>query len=269
MKNGWGLDIDFPLQNRETKPRDKGLTMAIDKGLGLNQIKDLMGVASSHIDFLKLAFGTSALYPNEILKQKIEVVKSKGIDIYPGGTFFEIAISQGKEEEYLTKAKELGFSCVEISDGTIDLNKEKRGRLVQKAISIGFKVFTEVGKKSPDKPFNVGQMIELINKDLENGAFKVIIEGRESGKVGVYDEQGNLEKDSFERLLKGTTDSNDIMWETPLKKQQVYMINNLGNNVNLGNIDPKNILALEALRNGLRGDTFSTVLAKNKKLNIE
>ena len=119
-KNGWNLEFDFPLQGRKEKPRQTGLTMVLDKGLGLNQTEDLMEMGADYIDFHKLSFGTSALYRPEILEQKIELVTSYGVDIYPGGTFLEVAVTQGKLDNYLTRAKELGFTAVEISDGTID-----------------------------------------------------------------------------------------------------------------------------------------------------
>lgn len=264
MPNGWELDIEFPLLNRQGKPRNTGLTMVLDKGLGVLELKDLLDTAGAYIDFLKLSFGTSALYTPSVLHRKIELVKSYGVDIYPGGTFLEVAILQRKLNQFLKRAKELGFSCIEVSDGTIDLEGEMRKRAIQSAVAMDFKVLTEIGKKDQAKPFLIGEMVQQLNKDLEYGAERVIVEGRESGTVGIYDQNGDTDLKSFEQLLAGAPSADLIIWEAPLKKQQVHLIKTLGNNVNLGNIASTDILALEALRNGLRGDTFREVLNRFK-----
>ncbi|WP_027340591.1 phosphosulfolactate synthase [Halonatronum saccharophilum] len=259
--NGWGLDIEFPLVGREEKPRRNGLTMVIDKGLGLNQTKDLLEVGAEYIEFLKLSFGTSALYPDDLLREKIELVKSYGIDIYPGGTFLEVAIVQNKFEEYLKRAKDLGFTAVEVSDGTINLTSNLRSMIIKKAKSMGFKVLSEIGKKDGKSEFKVSQMIKQLKRDLSDGAYKVIIEARESGKgVSIYDEEGKADEFKLKKILLEAPHPMDIIWEAPLKKQQVYFIEMLGNNVNLGNINVEEILALESLRNGLRGDTLKMAL---------
>ncbi|AGB41451.1 hypothetical protein Halha_1510 [Halobacteroides halobius DSM 5150] len=260
-KRGWNFDFEFPLVAREEKPRTQGLTMIIDKGLGIRETKDLLELATSYIDFWKLSFGTSALYPREILKKKIKLIKSYEIDIYPGGTFLEIAINQNKTSEYLNEAKELGFTAVEVSDGTLSLPISLRSNIIKQAKSLGFKVLTEIGKKDKNKEFKVNQMIKQLKKDVIDGADKIIVEARESGTgVSIYDQQGQADQFMLKKILLEAPNHNDIIWETPLKKQQVYFIRLLGNNVNLGNIDPREILALESLRNGLRGDTFKTIL---------
>ncbi|AZR74394.1 phosphosulfolactate synthase [Anoxybacter fermentans] len=260
IKNGWGLDLEFPLLDRRPKPRNIGLTMVLDKGLGLGETRDLLEIAGEYIDFLKLSFGTSALYSPYVLHKKIELVRSYGIDIYPGGTFLEVAILQGKLDQFLERARELGFSCIEVSDGTIEMDYEMRKRAIQKAVDLGFKVLTEIGKKDKNEVFQVDEMVKLLNKDLENGAYRVIVEGRESGTVGIYDSKGDADQNILEKLLYGAPSSEVIIWEAPLKKQQVHLIKTLGNNVNLGNIPTSDILAVEALRNGLRGDTFKEAL---------
>lgn len=262
FKNGWGLDLEFPLLDRRVKPRALGLTMVLDKGLGVNETKDLLELAGDYIDFLKLSFGTSALYSPEVLRKKIEVVKSYGVDIYPGGTFLEIALLQGKLDQFMERAKELGFTSIEVSDGTIDLDGGLRKRAIQKGVDLGFKVLTEIGKKDAQEVFHVKDMVELLNEDLENGAYRVIVEARESGTVGIYNSNGDADIDSLEVLLRGAPTPEVIMWEAPLKKQQVHLIKTLGNNVNLGNIAASDILAVEALRHGLRGDTFKESLSR-------
>ncbi|TDX51545.1 phosphosulfolactate synthase [Orenia marismortui] len=261
FKNGWDLDIEFPLVGREDKPRRNGLTMVLDKGLGIYQTEDLLEIAADYIDFLKLSFGTSALYPKKLLQKKIDIVRGYGLDIYPGGTFLEVAIVQDKWEEYLYKAKDLGFTAIEVSDGTIDLTSNLRSIIIKKAKNLGFKVFTEIGKKDKEEEFKTHQMIKQLKRDIADGAYKVIIEARESGKgVSIYDDSGEADEFKLKKLLLEAPHPTDIIWEAPLKKQQVYFINMLGNNVNLGNINSRDIIALESLRTGLRGDTFKRTL---------
>ncbi|GAB6098598.1 phosphosulfolactate synthase [Halanaerocella petrolearia] len=262
---GWDLDdFEFPLVGREEKPRTHGLTMILDKGLGLRETKDLLEIATSYIDFWKLSFGTSALYPKEILKKKINLIKSYEVEVYPGGTFLEVAVNQNQTNQYLQEAKTLGFTAVEVSDGTISLSTNLRSNIIKQAKDLGFKVLTEIGKKDKSKDFKVNQMVKQLKRDLTDGADKVIVEARESGTgVSIYDQQGKADEFSLKKILLEAPNHNDIIWETPLKKQQVYFINLLGNNVNLGNIAPKEILAVESLRNGLRGDTFKTVLQED------
>ncbi|MGM0472024.1 MAG: phosphosulfolactate synthase [Bacillota bacterium] len=265
-ENGWQLELDFPLQGRETKPRRNGLTMILDKGLGMRETEDLLELAAEYIDFHKLSFGTSALYDSQILKNKIELITSYGVDVYPGGTFLEVAVTQGALDRYLQRAKELGFTAIEISDGTIDLTSRLRAAIIKQAVDKNFRVLTELGKKDQRKRFKISKMVSQLNRDLANGADKVIIEARESGKgISIYDEDGEIDEFKMEQLLLGANRQEDIIWEAPLKKQQVKFINTLGSNVNLGNIDPREILALESLRVGLRGDTFKTALLQQSQ----
>lgn len=264
----WADILEIPVSGRCSKPRQKGLTMVIDKGLGLLETKDLLEVAANYIDFIKLGFGTSALYTNEFLVEKINLVKSYGVDIYPGGTFFEIAFLQGNFDAYLRKAAEYGFVTLEISDGTINITDEVRAKIVKRAVDFGFRVITEVGKKDPGDNLSSSQTACLANMDLDHGAYKVIMEGRESGKgIGIYDNSGTVKDGAVEDILKGIGNPDDIIWEAPLKDQQVTFINEFGCNVNLGNIQPNEVISLEALRVGLRADTLKQAFhtQKNKK----
>jgi phosphosulfolactate synthase len=257
----WRNIVKFPLGERIAKPRDQGLTMIIDKGMGLAETKDLLNIAGEHIDYIKLAFGTSALYSKNVLPEKIGLAKSCGIEIYPGGTFLEVAILQDKLEDFLNQAKTLGFTCIEVSDGTITLYGEVRERAIVRACEMGFKVLTEVGKKHEEDRAPVREMALLIRSDLRNGACKVIVEGRESGvSVGLYDRHGNLIKDDFEQLLQEIDNPGSIIWEAPQKDQQLELIGRFGPNVNLGNIPTNEVLALEALRVGLRSDSLKITL---------
>jgi len=266
MVKAWEGIVLPPLKGRKTKPRKEGITMVIDKGVGLQTVKDLLQIAGDYIDILKLTFGTSAFYDQSLLKEKNEIITSSQIDVMPGGTLLEVAVWQGAFEQYLKEAKQLGFSALEISDGTIDLDTLTRGNLIKKSIDQGFRVITEVGKKDPDKALPISLVHQLISQDIENGAFKVIIEAREAGKgVGIYDQEGKIKEDEVDNIIAGVKDLNHLIWEAPLKKQQEALILRLGPNVNLGNIPAEEVLALEALRQGLRGDTLKKAYLEGKE----
>ncbi len=257
----WKEILNFPLGNRQQKPREQGLTMIIDKGLGLGETRDLLHLCGQYIDFFKLGFGTSALYTPEILEEKIQLVKSFDIEIYPGGTFLEIAILQNKLKEYLYTAKSLGFTAIEVSDGTIILNSEVREKAINMAARLGFIVLTEVGKKDRTERRTPYQLAKQIKQDLDQGAYRVIIEGRDSGiNSGIYDERGCFLQSELEELLSYLADYQKLIWEAPLKSQQQELILKFGPDVNLGNIPPHEVMALEALRVGLRSDTLKAVL---------
>lgn len=267
ITSNWTEILDFPLPGRNSKPRDKGVTMVIDKGLGLTETKELLEMAADYIDFIKLGFGTSALYCNNILREKIKLVKSYGVDIYPGGTFLEVAVSQGKLDVYLQKSMELGYTFMEVSDGTIDMSPELRAECITKAQKCGFRVISEVGKKDSRDTVASTQIHKQIRADLDQGVYKVIVEGRESGKgVVIYDQEGFIKEQELEEMLKIIPDLNSILWEAPLKNQQQELIMRFGPNVNIGNVAAGDILAVEALRVGLRGDTLRAALhTKNVK----
>lgn len=256
----WRDILSFPLGDRLPKPRNQGLTMVIDKGLGLIETKDILHINGGFIDIYKLGFGTSALYIPEILREKIYLVRSLDIDIYPGGTFLEVAILQNKLEEYLHMAKELGFNAIEVSDGTITMSDELREKAITWAVEMGFKVFSEVGKKENNGQEDVQSLVDQVLSDLQLGAHKVILEGRESGiGVGLYDDSGRFIQEDMDRLLEGISDPRVILWEAPQKDQQQELITRFGPNVNLGNIPPGEVMAVEALRVGLRADTLKNV----------
>jgi phosphosulfolactate synthase len=275
MSNGeygdnWREILDFPLPGRNSKPRDKGVTMMIDKGLGLTEIKELLEMAAEHIDFIKLGFGTSALYSTHTLRDKIKLVKSYGVDIYPGGTFLEVAVSQGKLDAYLQKSLDLGYTFMEVSDGTIEMSPKLRAQCITKAQKCGFTVISEVGKKDSRDKVASTQIHKQIQADLALGVYKVIVEGRESGKgVVIYDKEGAIKEEELEEMLKIIPDLNHILWEAPLKNQQQELIMRFGPNVNLGNVAPGDVLALEALRVGLRGDTLRAALLAKKARPLE
>lgn len=265
----WEEVFDFPLPGRVGKPRQDGVTMIIDKGLGLTETRDLLELAADYIDFIKLTFGTSAFYSAGLLRQKIDLVRSCGVNIFPGGTFLEVAMIQGKLDQYISRARELGFTCIEVSDGTITMSEEDRERVIKSVLDAGLPVLSEVGKKDSEDSLPLDRIIEQIRLDLAWGATKVIVEGRESGKgVVIYDKDGAVRDNDLEYLASQVGDSGHILWEAPLKNQQQTLIQRFGPNVNLGNVAPEDILALEALRVGLRGDTLRTSLLRGRQAAI-
>ncbi len=241
--------------------------MIIDKGLGLGEMRDLLEIAGDAIDFVKLAFGTSVLYPDRVIGRKVEAVKASGADVYPGGTLLEIAIYQGCVGEFLKRCSSLGYTCIEVSEGTLEVPATLRIEIIRTAASMGFKVLTEVGKKDPMRKLTHAQTREQISRDLACGAYKVIVEGRDSGKgVGIYDESGNIKEDELKQVLEGAGDINNLIIEAPMVAQQRDLLLRFGPMVNLGNVQPHDVVTLEAMRRGLRSDTFALVLARDERL---
>ena len=266
MTGAWEGVFDMPVQGRSQKPRSTGFTMVLDKGLGLERTRDLIETAGPVIDNVKFSFGTSAFYSADVLRGKNEVLRAADIDIMPGGTFLEVSVWQGRYVEYLKRARELGFTAIEVSDGTIEMSPDVRKACIQRALDAGFRVISEVGKKDPNEKIAASLMHEEIASDLELGVFKVIVEAREAGKgVGVFDKEGKVKEDEVDEIVEGVEDSETLIWEAPIKNQQQYLILRFGTNVSLGNIPPDDILALEALRNGLRGDTLKRAYLANKE----
>ncbi|HHY60985.1 MAG TPA: phosphosulfolactate synthase [Clostridia bacterium] len=265
--NCWRDLLEMPMPGRLAKPRHTGLTMVIDKGLGLTELQELLASAAGYIDMIKLGFGTSLLYPDQILRAKIAAIRQAGILVFPGGTFFEIAYLQKKIPDYCRLLVKYGFTAIEISDGTVELPPAERRRAIKIARETGLSVITEIGKKDPRDRVSMSVLREQMEEDLAAGAYKVIVEGRESGKgVMLYDQQGELKQDELEMLLQSRLSADQIIWEAPLKTQQQKLISLFGCNVNLGNIAPQEVLALEALRLGLRGDTLRSLLTRSTSI---
>ena len=265
MKKAWENVIAMPVEGRSQKPRRIGLTMVIDKNMGRTRLQDLIQTAVDYIDVIKLTFGTSAFYDEILLKEKNAMLTAANVDVMPGGTFLEVAVWQKSFDAYLDKAGELGFSAIEVSDGTIEMDLATRKTAIKKSIHAGFKVFTEVGKKDPKEALPLSLIHRLIQEDLDSGAEKVIVEAREAGKgVGIFDETGKIKLDEVEDILSGVKSTDCLMWEAPIKNQQQALIMRFGINVNLGNIPPDEILALEALRQGVRGDTLKQAYLSDK-----
>ena len=259
-------DIFLHLDERSCKPRSAGVTMLIDKGQGPHATADLLEVAGDYIDHWKLSFGTSALMNEPLLRDKVAMVRERDILVYPGGTLTEYAIVQGMCQEYLQRAKSLGFNGIEISDGTIDLQATARRDAIECALDLGLTVVAEVGKKDPRRQPTVEALTAQALADFESGASWVTLEARESGKgVGVYGADGGVLSRDVDTLVAGLDGYLDrLIWEAPLKDQQEYFILRLGVDVSLGNIQPLDLLALEALR-GLRFETLRPMVEKMER----
>jgi phosphosulfolactate synthase len=265
-RGAWHSVVELPETRRLAKPRTSGITMVIDKGLGLRETLDLLEMAADHIDFLKIAFGSSALYPSQLMKDKIALAREYNIEVYPGGTLFEIAVFQRCTKEFFHRARELGFTYIEVSEGTIDLPPQERKKYIRMARDEGFGVVTEIGKKDPTVKIDPERAVEQIFADLANGAYKVIIEGRDSGQgVGIYDERGKINSELLQALVEGVRDHSHMIIEAPQTSQHNYLLVNLGPNVNLGNVQPHDVLTLESTRVGLRGDTLRECLKNAPK----
>jgi phosphosulfolactate synthase len=253
--------FEFLLPSRENKPRKKGITMVLDKGLGFETAKSLTEIAGEYIDFLKFGWGTIILHDREIIKKKIEMYKSFEIIPYTGGTLFEIAYRNNKIPEFFNETKKLGFDAIEISDGSTAISEDEKLDYIKQAKEKGFYVLSEVGKKNPEEDASISleKRIELVNAEINAGSDKVIIEAREGGKnIGIYDKKGNVKEEEIDYLLKYIPEEK-IIWEAPNKDQQVYFVLKLGKDVNLGNISTEDVTSLETIRRGLRGDTINQV----------
>lgn len=256
----WTPELIDPSNQRVSKPRTIGLTMIIDKGLGIYESDDLCLNASSYIDFIKLGFGTMALYPRHILEKKLALFQKHKMNPYPGGTFFEVALHQGAISEYIRSLHQLSITTIEISDGTIEMSLVERKKWIQTFIDEGFTVITEYGKKLSGSQIDLNELYETIESDLECGASYIIVEGRESGQdVGLYNAKGDADIQLLTEILKHPQ-SRKLVWEAPQKQQQADFIRLIGTNVNLGNIAPNDIFGTESLRRGLRSDTFSLLI---------
>jgi len=233
--------------------------MVIDKGIGILQARDMVQTAGDYIDIVKLSFGTSRLIQESLVRRKIALYKRNHIEVMPGGTLLEVAVAQKSTDRFLRYAKRLGFSALEVSDGTISFGEDVRYDLVAKAASLGLKVLAEVGKKHKEEDLSAHAYAEQIQRDLEKGVFLVIIEAREAGReVGVYDDKGDVLERRLDEIVKDVK-VDRLMFEAPEKKQQAYFILRYGSNVSLGNVATTDVIACEALRCGLRADTLTRV----------
>src|SRR5580765_8229838 len=247
------------IPERTLKPRDSGLTMVMDKGLSADEAKNFMSAAHPHVDIIKLGFGTSFVTPN--LKEKLEVYRQYDIPVYFGGTLFEAFLVRNQFQDYINVCKEYGVQYMEVSDGSISIPHAEKCGYIEKLTRHGI-VLSEVGSKDAAHIIPPYKWIELMKAEIEAGSAYVIAEAREAGNVGIYRGSGEVREGLVQEILTQIPEEK-IIWEAPQKAQQLYFLELIGCNVNLGNIAPNEIIALEAMRIGLRGDTFELYLDQN------
>jgi phosphosulfolactate synthase len=236
------------------QPRNGGLTHVIDKGLGPRAWADVLETSGDYIDIIKLGWGTAYVTPN--LRAKLDVLRGKPVVI--GGTFFEAVVVQDKLEDYKRWLQELGFTYVEISDGVIDLPRERKLELIAD-LARDFTVLSEVGSKDAETVYAPYEWVHWIKEELAAGAWKVITEGREGGTAGIYRPTGEMRTGLVDEIVHEIP-VDDLLFEAPTKTAQAWFVKEFGPGVNLGNIPPDEVIPLETLRRGLRGDTLKEVL---------
>ena len=239
-------------------PRNGGLTHVIDKGLGPRAWEDVLDTSGDFIDIVKLGWGTA--YVTRNLERKLEVLREKRVVF--GGTFFEVAYVQGKVDEYRRWLTELGLTHVEISDGTIEIPRERKLELIAE-FARDFTVLSEVGSKDSEVVFAPYEWVQWIKEERDAGAWKVITESREGGTAGIFRPSGEMRTGLVDEIVH-EIDVHDLVWEAPTKASQAWFVKQFGPQVNLGNIPPDEVIPLETLRLGLRGDTLKEVLLGNQ-----
>ena len=247
------------LPERTAKPRQTGFTMAIDKGLSLREIEDFLSISYEYVDIVKLGWGTSFVTPN--LKDKISLYKEAGIPVYFGGTLFEAFIIRDQFEDYLKVVDKYKLEYAEVSDGSLEMDHDLKCNFINK-LSEHVTVLSEVGSKDAEKIIPPYKWIAQMEAELQAGSWKVIGEARESGTVGLFRSSGEVRSGLVEEILTKIP-FEKIVWEAPQKAQQVWFIKLLGANVNLGNIAPNELIPLETIRLGLRGDTFNHFIKRD------
>jgi phosphosulfolactate synthase len=243
--------LDLP--SRTAKPRQRGLTHVLDKGLSLAQVDGLLETAGSAVDVVKLGWGTALVTEN--LRPKLERYAQGGVPVVLGGTLSELAIRDDRLEAMVAWLRELGLSHVEISDGTLALEPARKREIIARLAGEGFTVFSEVGSKDDREIMAPYRWVELIQGELEAGAWKVIAEARESGNAGIYRADGEVRMGLIDEIAHGV-DVDRLLFEAPRREQQVWFLKRFGREVNLGNIAPEDVVSLETLRLGLRSDTM-------------
>lgn len=249
------------IPERTAQPRSNGLTMVMDKGLSVEEARNFLSVAAQHVDIIKLGFGTSFVTPR--LREKLELYKAHDLPVYFGGTLFEAFLVRNQFQDYINVCSEYGISYMEVSDGSVTIPHAEKCGYIEKLTRYGT-VLSEVGSKDAEHIIPPYKWIELMRAELAAGATYVIAEAREAGNVGIYRGSGEVREGLVQEILTQIP-AEKILWEAPQKSQQLYFIELIGANVNLGNIAPTEVIPLETMRLGLRGDTFDLFLDKSQK----
>lgn len=246
------------IPERTTQPRTYGLTMVMDKGLSVEEAKHFISAAAPHVDVVKLGFGTSFVTPN--LRAKIELYQAANIPVYFGGTLFEAFLIRNQFDDYVKTIRDYGITWMEVSDGSITIPHAEKCGYIEQLTKHGL-VLSEVGSKDAEHIIPPYKWIELMRAELSAGATYVIAEAREGGNVGIYRGSGEVREGLVQEILTQIP-AEKIIWEAPQKDQQLYFLELVGCNANLGNLAPNEVIPLEAMRVGLRGDTFHLFLDK-------
>jgi phosphosulfolactate synthase len=260
------MNFNLPhIPSRNEKPRENGLTMMMDKGLSLREAENFISASGELTDIVKLGFGTSYLTKN--LKEKIKLYQEADLRVYFGGTLFEAFVARNMFDDYRKILDDFNLNMAEVSDGSIEISHQQKCEYIS-TLKQQVTVLSEVGSKDATKLIPPYKWIELMQKELDAGSWKVIAEAREGGNVGIYRGTGEVRSDLIEEILTQIS-QDDILWEAPQKSQQVWFIKLMGANVNLGNIAYNEVIPLECLRLGLRGDTFFDNLPQEIIKNIK
>lgn len=246
------------LPDRSVKERETGVTMMMDKGLSLIEAESFVQSSAEYTDLVKFGFGTAII--NSQLKEKVKLYKNAGLKPYFGGTLFELFIVRGMFEEYRKFVSQAGLEVVEVSDGSVHIEHNEKLEYIHK-LSKDFTVLSEVGSKVKNVEIPPDEWVNFMKTELGAGSWKVIAEARESGTIGIYNSDGSANTALIEDIIKHVS-VDKVLWEAPNKTQQIWFIRLLGANVNLGNIATNEVVALEALRLGLRGDTLFEFLPR-------
>src|ERR1022692_3813687 len=239
------------LPQRSVKPRDAGLTHVLDRGLSVAAVDGMVEVAGNSIDLVKLGWGTALATGN--LERKLERYREHGIPVMMGGTLTELAVAQNRLDRMTAWLKELGVGHIEVSDGTMAMEQERKLELIS-SLAEDFVVLSEVGSKDDTHIMAPYRWVELIQQELAAGAWKVIAEARESGTVGIFRHDGEVRMGLIDEIAHAVPPE-QVLFEAPRKDQQVWFVRRFGPDVNLGNIIPEEVLSLETMRVGLRSDT--------------
>lgn len=247
------MNFDLPfVPERPEKSRDNGLTMMMDKGLSVGQTEDFIDACGEYTDVVKFGFGTSLITQN--LETKLALYREAEITPFFGGTLFEAFIVRDCFDDYLRFLDKFDMTLTEVSDGSISLPHEQKLEYIRK-LGEEVTVLSEVGSKNADVHLTPEEWVEQMRTELDAGVWKVIAEARESGTIGIFNKDGSANVELI-KSIRNHVKMDNVLWEAPQKSQQVWFIKQMGANVNLGNIAPNEVIALEALRRGLRGDTF-------------
>ncbi|MGZ4616167.1 MAG: phosphosulfolactate synthase [Actinomycetes bacterium] len=242
------------LPERTAKPRRRGITHVLDKGMPIGEVEALLQVCGQYVDVWKFGWGTAYLDPG--LGDKLALLDGHGVLACSGGTLLEVAWQQGAVDEYLSWATAIGFPCVEVSCGAVSMSAVEKRALIETAAD-RFIVLGEIGTKDPHVEVVPLAWALEAEADLAAGATWVVTEGRESGTVGLFDQAGDIRVEVVDAVV-AAIGVDSCVFEAPRKDQQAWLIRRFGPDVNLGNVVPGETLALEALRLGLRADTLTT-----------